>query len=254
MRLLGGPREKYHHWLAHISPNDEELGHRLAREVVQRARIKKSCIEIDCNVNVFGISGLKYASVSRQRQRGLKSWIQQDGNSILYNVVDGRWRESEASNITARSMIRHPEVDAYWIASDIMAYGAIDALSKLTPTKRDMLVVGSIDWSPRTIPLINTGAIDVSLGGHFMEGGLALKLFFLYERKIDSTVLNDHVYTTIVTELDRTNTSTLGSFLTKPKWSASVVYEWIESATTSSPNFDTRSLLLNHISSSQTQD
>ncbi len=75
--LLGKPREKYPHWLAHISPDDFAAGSRLAAILASR-------IALGSQAKMLYLSGDKYGTASLNRTLGLsQSQLQSNATQTL---------------------------------------------------------------------------------------------------------------------------------------------------------------------------
>lgn len=219
-KQLGLPRKRFPYWLAHLSPNDTLAGQLLAKEILKESR-KVRCESKFCEVNIFAITGSSISAVSRQRTDGLKTIIEKDRNSHILNIVHGNWKRDTVAKFTKTVFLRHSKIDAFWVASDVMAYGIKDGLDKQNKTLPNTTVVGGIDWSPSSIEKIKEGEMHMSLGGHFMEAGWALILFFDYLNGKDFINETSSIIKTEMSMLDKSNVDSMGAFLSNPKWSNS---------------------------------
>ncbi len=219
---LGYPRENYPHWLAHLSPNDTLAGQQLAEAVLHESRLQK-CPQLNCQVNIFGITGLRYSAVSEQRAKGLREAIKKDAKSKLLNLVYGKWDGDVVKDMTETILHRHKDLDAFWVASDIMAYGIYEKLKELDITLPENTVVGSMDWSPASVNLIKEGKMAVNLGGHFMEAGWAILLYYDYLNNKDFLDETGPVIKTQMSILNKGNVEQIGRFLANPIWSKKIL-------------------------------
>ncbi len=216
--VLGKPRERFPYWLAQLSPNDFAVGGQLATAMLKESRARR-CPTTHCDVSIFAITGMSYSAVSTQRLDGLKQAVQADKQSRIINSVYGHWDRKRVEKMTSTIISRHNDIDAFWIASDVMAYGLQDGLAAMKHTLPSTTIIGSIDWSPASIDKVKEGSLHMSVGGHFMEAGWSLILFYDY---INNTDFADELGVIIRTEmslLDKHNVDTLGSFLKAPRWS-----------------------------------
>lgn len=221
---LGRPREKFPEWLAHLSPNDIEAGSAIAAQLIRKIREQKQCDGAVCPVSLFGFNGLSYAAVSKQRALGLAQAVERDKATDLFNIVHANWRQAIAASMMPTILERHGQIDGFWVASDIMAYGVVDGLRTSRPHRSAL--IGSMDWSPDTIDYIRNGEIAVSLGGHFMEAGWAILMFNDFSNGIDFEKELGTIITTKLTSLDKSNIAHFGPFLASPKWSNSTLRQY----------------------------
>ncbi|MGJ8682578.1 substrate-binding domain-containing protein, partial [Paraglaciecola sp.] len=222
--LLGKPRERFPLWIGHMSPNDVLVGERLAEALLHHFRIDKNCSQEDCNANFYGFTGLPFAAVSKQRAQGVEAVIQQDKSSRSYNIVSADWRRNIVREKMKAVLYRHKDIDIFWAASDTMAWGIIDGINANKYTHRTL--VGGVDWAPESIQYIKNGDMDLSLGGHFLEAGLALILFYDYLNGVDFAKSHGVIIETKLSELNQKNVDTLGRFLEAPKWNKAVLRQY----------------------------
>ncbi|MFC3122743.1 substrate-binding domain-containing protein [Agaribacter flavus] len=227
---LGKPREKYKHWLAHISPNDVQAGYELTKYLLAEARRKKSCNDKDCRYNIFAVRGFEYAAVTKQRHEGLVRAVNKDAKANLLNVVNGDWKRKITADLMPTILNRHDDIDIFWASSDVMAYGILDGLDMEQPSYYERLAIGAIDWSPPTIAYIEQGKMQVSLGGHFMEAGWAIQLYLSLLAGYDFEPILGTMIHTQLSPLNRDNVKEIGRFLKQPKWQDRVFYQWQDSA------------------------
>lgn len=216
---FGKPRTKYKLWLAHFSPNDTLAGQILTQAIVSNKRKLKCPNKTTCEVNIFAVTGLSYSAVSKQRANGLTKQIRSDKKANLLSLVYGNWDRNLVKTKTPTILRRHNDIDAFWFASDVMAYGLIDGAKTEGITLNKDTVIGGIDWSPATINMIRTGQMHVSLGGHFMEAGWGLILFHDYLNGVKLPLETTSVIKTEMSLLSKENLDELGPFLDNPHWS-----------------------------------
>ncbi|MFC3122212.1 ABC transporter substrate-binding protein [Agaribacter flavus] len=215
---LGRPREQFTYWLASLSPNDTLAGKQLAEAILSHVKTK-NCPLVSCEINVFAITGLRYSAVSIQRATGLHEALANEPQSKLLNLVYGKWDRQVVRGMTEAIIQRHDKIDAFWVASDVMAYGIFDRLNELGIELDPATVVGGIDWSPYSVELIENGTMTMSLGGHFLEGGWAITLFFDYLNGRDFEQETGSVIKTSMSLLNANNVKEVGQFLSNPQWS-----------------------------------
>jgi len=189
---LGLPRGALANWIGHVSPDNVDAGRVLARMLAQRAR-GLDLAESDGPLSMMGLSGTRDSSASTDRNLGLIRELNA-ASANLSQLVHADWSADEARNKSAVLLKRYPQTAAIWSASDGMALGAIDAAREVGREPGVDLVVGGVDWEPRALDAIRHGDLAVSLGRHFMGGGLLLLLLHDYQQGhdfvVDSPVLD----------------------------------------------------------------
>ncbi|MCF2946673.1 ABC transporter substrate-binding protein [Paraglaciecola aquimarina] len=222
--ILGKPRERFPLWLGHISPNDVVVGKQLVQSLLRHYRANKNCDIDDCNANIYGFAGLPFAAASRQRKLGVESVVSKDNMAHSYDIVPADWRRHIVGEKMNAVVYRYPDIDIFWAASDTMAWGIVDGI-KNNKYKQKVLI-GGIDWAPETIPYIKNGDMTLSLGGHFLEAGIALILYYDYLNGLDFAAKYGTVIETKLSELNQQNLDLLGSFLAVPQWKESVLKKY----------------------------
>lgn len=245
---LGRPREKFDLWLAHFSPNDTLAGQQLAFAIIEESR-RLRCDSNACNVNIFAITGLSYSAVSKQRVRGLQIATREDLRVNLLSVIYGNWDRKLVESKAQPILQRHDDINAFWFASDVMAYGLQDGIESSKLALQANTVIGGIDWSPATIGKIKDGEMHVSLGGHFMEAGWGLILFYDYLHNVDLPISSTTVIKTKMGLLNKQNIDELGPFLTSPKWSKEQLKSYSRHLNPSRTGYslDPKNIILDHI-------
>jgi len=245
---FGKPREKFDLWLAHFSPNDTLAGEQLASAIIEESRALR-CESTNCNVNIFAITGLSYSAVSKQRAVGLQVTTKQDKHARLLSIIYGNWDRQLVESKAEPILKRHNDINAFWIASDVMAYGLVDGIDSTHLTLQKNTVIGGIDWSPATIGMIENGQMHVSLGGHFMEAGWGLILFYDHLHDVDLPANFTTVVKTEMSLLNKQNINELGPFLNSPKWSKQKLRSYSRHLNPSRVEYDLnpRSIILEQI-------
>lgn len=180
---LGDPRVTMPHWIGQVSPDNRLAGKQLADFLLAAAK----SLSRDATQERWGaiaLSGTRDSSAAKDRDLGLEDAMA-DNALQLYQLVYANWSEQEAADKTRRLIKRYPNPDIVWSTSDGMALGAIEALENGGLTPGVDVVVGGIDWEPRALEAIHEGTMSVSLGRHFMGGGLTLLLLHDYHNGYD---------------------------------------------------------------------
>lgn len=180
---VGLPRERLGNWIGHLAPDNVDAGQTLVKMLAQRAN-PLATGEDASPPSMIGLSGTRDSSASTDRQRGLIREVVQN-RVKLSQLVHADWSEDSADVKSAVLLRRYPQTTAIWSASDGMALGAINAAKSAGRAPGDDLFVGGVDWEPRALDAIRQGDLEVSLGRHFMGGGLLLLLLNDYHRGHD---------------------------------------------------------------------
>lgn len=214
---LGLPRQHYRYWLGHMSPDDFNAGHALAHALTGHR-------QVDQTFTMMAISGPTNSMIGQNRVAGLLTAVNQGATRRqtvnLLPVVHGDWQKTTA-NIITRSMLKRPfSIDLIWTVSAETATGVVDALQaqKIEPGKT--IKIGTFDWSPLTLEQIKNGHVEVSFGGHFMEGGWALILLLDHANRLD--FVND-LGVNIATQLrplTKKNLPLFSDAISKQRWGA----------------------------------
>ncbi|VUD48740.1 hypothetical protein TDB9533_01294 [Thalassocella blandensis] len=178
---VGLPREKMPLWIGQLYSDNVDVGYRLADKLIDIARQKKP----KKNLKMIAIGGELYVPVAEKRKQGLMRRINEGGNVTLKRAIYTRWLEENAYQGTYELLQLYPDTDIIWAASDLLAHGSMGAMQKLGYMPGKDIIVGGVDWSLGGVKDIVGGTMNVSMGGHFMEGGWALIMINDYHHGID---------------------------------------------------------------------
>lgn len=184
---VGKPRGKYKSWVAQVLPDERGSGEMIAELLFRQAKPSK-----DGKVHVLGIGGEQSTSASKLRILGLKDAVAKHKNVVLHQVTNAPgWKFSHAKRkFKDIKGNRFPQVTVAWMASDLMALGAIEGARemKLKPGK-DVLFAG-VDWIDDAYKAIMKGDLVGSAGGaNLMSGAWSIVLLhdYLHGEKFDDT-------------------------------------------------------------------
>lgn len=180
---VGGPRETLPNWIGHLAPDNAGAGRTLTTILEQQAQ-RLGLTGPGQPLQLVALSGTLDSSAAKDRQQGLVDAVSANRSNLL-QLVDAEWSLDLAKKKTLVLLQRYPQVAAIWSASDGMALGAIDALKQAGKRPGEDVLVGGVDWEPRALQAIRNGELAVSLGRHFMGGGLALLLLHDYHHGFD---------------------------------------------------------------------
>ncbi len=181
---FGQPRQQYRHWLGSLTPNAVDAGQLTANELVHQALASRTVAD-DGKVHVAVIAGDKATPTGTQRLQGAIEALSSHPQVVLAQVVYGNWDRSRAHEQTAALLLRYPTLNALWAASDLMAYGAIDAAEAAGRRPGIDLHFSAINNSPEVLAARIQGRISALAGGHFTAGGWGLVMLYDYHHGKD---------------------------------------------------------------------
>jgi ABC-type sugar transport system substrate-binding protein len=172
------PRTKYANWIGSVLPDDEKTGSVLIQQLVYEAA--QNGVE---RFNVLAIEGNPKDESSIDRIRGLRNFMKHLKGVDSFKIVVGNWNRITAYEIFQGHNKIQPDVNIVWCANDNMALGVAKAIKELGLEEK--IVVGGMDWDKAAQEEILSGRMDVSVGGHFMDGAWAAVLLYDYLNGID---------------------------------------------------------------------
>lgn len=181
---VGMPRQTYAGWIGHLMPDDVLAGYLVADELL-RYYSKMPEKSRPPEIVIAGLSGDRAVQISFDRDSGLKKRLTKSENTRLAELDEANWELEPARVTTARLLQKYPDVNGIWSASDTMAVGAIQAIEEAGKVSGKDIAVAGIDWTDHGLNLVKDGKIVASIGGHFMEAGIALILIHDYHHGID---------------------------------------------------------------------
>lgn len=181
---IGGPREKYPHWIGQMVPDDEYGGYLLAKKLIATATKNKqqnSAIPLQ----MVAIEGNRTSNASIERVAGLKKALTEHPEVINNQFFHSKWKIERAREAFQTTRRRYPETTIFWTASETMSIGVIEAAKAegLIPGKD--IFTGGFDILPENKKYIETGEMSVSVGAHYFEAAWALVLIRDYLSGID---------------------------------------------------------------------
>lgn len=181
----GTPRKQYRYWLGSITPNAEEAGRDTATELMRQALRSPQIARIDGDLHVAMISGDRVTPTGVRRTEGAASAFKTAPGVVLEQIVYGDWDRARAREQATGLMTRYPKLDAIWCASDLMAYGAIDAAQSAGRKPGKDIFISAFNNSPEVLKERVDGRISALAGGHFTAGAWALVMLYDYDHGSD---------------------------------------------------------------------
>ena len=217
---VGAPRDKYKNWIGHAYADDKLAGYLVADEIIKHFT-KVYGDKGQTRIRMMALMGKSSAQASYDRDAGLKERIKEEVGGIRIDASENAdWSEESAYFTTKRLIGEYPFLNAVWAASDGMAIGAVKALKEAGKTPgRDVFVAG-VDWAPDGINAVQAGELSATVGGHFMDAGIAVLLIHDYYHGIDFV---NELGTTFTTAMYPISQDNIGEYMNKigknPDWS-----------------------------------
>lgn len=181
---FGVPRARYRHWLGSITPNAADAGRLTARELLRQA-LRQKVLGRDGKVHMALIGGDKVTPTGTQRLRGALAAVSDQRSVVLEQVVHANWDRARAREQMQALLLRYPRLDAVWVASDLMAYGAMEAAEAAGRTPGKDLLFSAVNNSPEVLRARVQGRISALAGGHFTAGAFGLVMLHDYHHGKD---------------------------------------------------------------------
>ena len=215
---IGMPRSVLSGWLGHLSPDNIAAGRSLVTLLGKQA--EQLGLASGPSIPMVALSGTLDSSATKDRNGGLLAAAVQQ-RSELMQLVYANWSGTLAREKTEVLLKRYPNTVSIWSASDGMALGAIEAARNAGRTPGKDLLVGGVDWEPEALESIRQGELLVSLGRHFMGGGLALLLLHDYHHGQDFGDMSpDYVFRYKLEPATRDNVERVQRIMDSKNWSA----------------------------------
>lgn len=178
------PRTGIRSWLGQMTPDNEKAGYQLAEVLIEEAR-KRKLFGDDGKVHLIALNGDDEDISAKLRIKGLKASMNKHKNVVLHEIVLAGWVKETADRETGRMLKDYPQTSVIWSASDHMALGAAAAAERAGRKPGQDILIGGFDWDEANLRDIRDGRITASIGGHILEGALALILLYDYHKGVD---------------------------------------------------------------------
>lgn len=178
LSILGDLHGSFPDFLGSVVANDEEAGYLVARRLIEA----HPPVPAGQTIDLLAFSGTNTTPVSLQREQGLYRALAEHPEVRLRQIVLGGWRRDRAYEQAQVLLKRYPSASLIWAASDLMAFGAMDAVRERGGQPGKDVLFGTINDSTAALQALVEGQLSVVVGGHFTLGGWALVLLSDYDK------------------------------------------------------------------------
>lgn len=211
--LSSGPTA-LQHWIGQILPDDHQSGRLLAQMLIEQARAANA-YDKDGVIQVIGISGALSSKAGEERTLGMQSYVDEQDDVLLQQVVNVDWNQDEARIKTFKLLRRYNDVSVVWTAADTLALGAAEAIVRNRQTPGVDVFTAGVDWLPIAYESIRSGALSGSVGGHIYDGAWALVVIYDHIRSHIDSFVDER---TQFQWADRNNLDTVEKLLDPKQW------------------------------------
>ncbi len=182
--MVGYPREHFSHWLGSVVPRAEDAGVLTAQALIAEAK-QRDWLGDEQVLEVIAISGDRSTDTSIRRNQGMLDVFAAHPQVNLHQLVHGDWQRGKAAEQALHLYRRYPDIRAVWAGSDLMAFGAMDALAEqgLEPGKD--ILFSAVNASEQGMKKTISGELTALAGGHHMAGAWALVMLYDYHHGED---------------------------------------------------------------------
>ncbi len=203
---LGQPRQKYPYWIGQMSPDDQYAGELLLRKLVEEYHQYQG----ESPTEIVAIQGAVGHPANINRKRGFERALKDFPQHTFLEYVNGEWGREQVQTMFSKIWFRYEAAKIFWVANDGMALGLYDAMVQEEIQSGTEIIYGGVDWAEEAIQLIKEGKMNVSIGGHFLEGAFTLVLLHDYAKGVDFAELGDTVFKTKMLSLTKNNINEFG--------------------------------------------
>lgn len=177
-----GPRSGFRQWLGSLAPLAEEGGYLSARALISHAL---EVLPEGTPLNMIAVAGDRSTHTSLQRNRGLQQALAEFPQVTLQQQVHADWSQDQALLQTRHLLRRYPDTRLIWSASDLLAFGAIEALRESGKVPGQDVLVSTINATGEALEGVLSGELSALSGGHHMAGAWAMVLLHDYHHGVD---------------------------------------------------------------------
>lgn len=213
---IGPPRTQLKYYIGSLVPNNLDAGEAIARPLIAAAN---AAFGEGAPRSLFALNGLLATPAAEERFSGLQQVLAQNQNVQMVGQASLNWSAEEAEGAIAPMLVRYPDLRIIWAANDPMALGALAAARQAGRRPGQNIFIGGLNWSAPALAAIQAGEITVSVGGHFMAGGMSLVLLRDFADGFDFATFGVSQRMSFGA-IDRNNVTALAPKLTDQTWSA----------------------------------
>lgn len=176
------PRKGLPLLLGSLEPHAQDAGYLTARALIQQALATR---QGKGKLQMLALGGDRSTPVSIQRNEGLRRALAEQSEVELVQQAFADWRRDLAAETMAGLIARHPQARLLWTGSDLMAFGAMEAIEAAGQSPVRDWHISSINTSKAAMQAVVDGRLKALAGGHFLAGAWALVMLYDYEHGRD---------------------------------------------------------------------
>jgi ABC-type sugar transport system substrate-binding protein len=190
-------------YLGEIVPDDTEAGRLLAETLTARAR-ERGLADAGGQIQV-GILAGEHTHAANARFRGWMQVKKQHDDIVQAGFQYGSWEEEAGRSAAALLLQTTPGLSVIWCANDAMALGALAAATEAGRHPGEDILIGGVDLMDRALAEVAAGRLEVSIGGHIIDGARALILLHDHHeaRDLEPTARTTHLVAVKADEANR---------------------------------------------------
>lgn len=170
-------------YLGQIVPDDAEAG-RMLGEILTDAARSRGLVDATGKIQVGAIAG-EHTGAGNARFRGWQSVLKAHADVVQAGFQYGAWEEEPAKAVASLMLRAAPQISVVWCANDAMALGALAAAVEAGRKPGKDILIGGVDLVDRALAEVAAGRLEVSIGGHMVDGARALVLLHDHHEKHD---------------------------------------------------------------------
>jgi ABC-type sugar transport system substrate-binding protein len=155
-------------------PDDTEAGRVLAETLTSQAR-RRRLGDGSGKIQVGVLAG-EHTRAGNARFRGWTETKKQHDDVVQAGFQYGSWEENAGRSAAALLLKASPAISVLWCANDAMALGALAAATDEGRRPGKDILIGGVDLMDRALAEVASGNLEVSIGGHLIDGVRALIL------------------------------------------------------------------------------